>query len=360
MFLLLSVALFAPDFCRAQEVGIRISPIRIEEMVEPGELKAQKVKVANDSDSAKKLFIYLRDFKAEGETGAAKLIVPGSETGNYLSSWIEVSNEGYDFAPRQEREIPFLIRVPADIGPGGYYGAVVFGTEAGKPKIESDDKGAAMGTAQQVGCLLLFQVKGEVQEEASIREFTTNQYFYGTPFKVGFLARIENLGNVHIKPHGTITIKNMLGKEVGQLRFNDKGSNILPKSIRRFEISWEDKLGFGRYTAELGLTFGTAVSQGGQGKQSLFGNTTFWILPWKIILPVLLGISLTILLFYVLLRTYKHKTIKKALEQMGIAQTRYVKKYYGPSPSWRFALIFAIICLAVFLLGFIGYFMFIA
>jgi hypothetical protein len=359
-FLSLLFILISPNFSNAQGTGIRISPVRVEEMIDPGQTLIEKVKVTNDSDTAKQLFVYLRDFKAEGETGAAKLIVPGSEKGNYLSSWIDASTEGYDFLPRQEREISFKINVPADTGPGGYYGAIIFGTEVSRPKVGGEDKGAAMATAQQVGCLILLQIKGDVTEEASIREFSTNKYFYSTPFKVDFIARIENLGNVHIKPHGTIDIKNMLGKEVGQIRLNDSGANVLPKSIRRFEDSWEDKLGFGLYTASMGLTFGTSASQGGQGMQSMFAEKTFWILPWKIILPVVIGLGLIIFLFSLLLRTYKHKTVKRALEQMGIAQTRYVKKYYGPSPSWRFALVFIIIFLIVFLLGFVGYFLFIA
>ena len=98
--------------------------------------------------------------------------------------------------------------------------------------------------AHKTGVLLLFQVSGDIVEKAVIKEFSTDKEFYSTPFTVNFLTRVENLSNVHIKPRGTIVISNMLGKETSIIRVNEKGSNILPNSIRRFESSWQNNFGF--------------------------------------------------------------------------------------------------------------------
>ena len=235
---------------RAQ-VGIKITPVKTEEIVDPGESFTSEVRVLNNSNENKTFYAYLRDFQAEGELGRVKLIAPGSEEeGSFMASWIDITSEGVEFAPGEEKAIPYTINVPANAGPGGHYGAILFGTVPPKLSLETGDKGAGMAIAQQTGSLILLHVSGDVVEEARVREFTTEKRVYGTPFDVNFIIRIENLGNVHVKPHGLISIENMFGKEVGVLRVNDEGGNVLPKTIRRFEYNWTDQMGFGRYTVK--------------------------------------------------------------------------------------------------------------
>lgn len=343
----------------AQAVGIKVSPLRIEKIVDPGEVLEKTIKITNVSDSPKTFYVYLQDFKAGDEKGTALLIPPGSEQGSFLASWIKVTSEGINFAPGEEKEIPIIIEVPEEAGPGGYYGAIIFGTAP--PEIEGG--GVAITVGQQTGVLVLLQVSGDVIEDALIREFSTDRNFYSTPFKVNFLSRIENLGNVHIKPHGTIEIKNIIGKKVATLRVNDQGANVLPNSIRRFENSWEGNFGFGRYTAVLALSFGTFASEGGQGRQTIHTERTFWILPWKIIIPVALGLIFLTAFFVLFLKLYKSRAVQKALKEAGLGSGKYiyVKKQQGPSPALRFGLIlFVLLFLILLLIGGVIYFLFFA
>lgn len=363
LFLLLTVVvcLGFGQKVMAQEVGIKVSPVRIEELVDPGQILNLEIKVSNESDVEKIFYVYLRDFKAEGESGRPKLISPGSEEGYYLASWIDITREGLKFAPREEKTVPFTVNVPADIGPGGYFSAILFGTEPPRVQLDSEDKGAGMSIGQQTASLVLLQVKGEVDERAQIREFNTDKDFYNTPFTVNFLVRIENNGNVHIKPRGTITIVNMFNKEVGVVRVNENGGNILPNSIRHFSnISWEGKNYFGRYTATLGLTYGTSVQNKGQGMSSLLSVKSFWIIPWRIIIPVFLGLIFIASVLMLLLKLYKNKAIRKAMAQAGLGHVSYVKKYEGPSPAWHIGLILLVILVVLFLAIITIYFFFFA
>jgi len=351
---------FYADLVSAQSIGIRISPTIIDELVDPGQVVNGQIKVANESDTPKEMYVYLKDFRADGESGKPKLIAPGSEKGYYLASWIEITGEAIQFKPYEEKTIPFIIKLPSDIGPGGYYGAVFFGTVPPRLQLDSEEKGAGMSIAQQNGTLILLQVSGEVHEEAWVREFNTDKNFYSTPYQVNFLIRIENKGNVHVKPFGTININNMFGKEVAKIVVNNEGGNILPDSIRRYETIWEGKNGFGRYEANLGLTYGIAVDRGGQGMQSLFAPKYFWIIPWRIIIPVLLGIVMAAAFFMLLLKLYKNKAVRKAMEQAGMRKVRYVKKYQGPSPVFHFSIILLITLIVLFLIITGIYFIFFA
>ncbi len=349
------------SFVQAQTIGIKISPVIVEELVDPGQVISRQLKITNQSDTAKTFFIYLRDFDAEGENGQAKLLPPGTNHGYSIASWIDINDKGIEFASHQEKIIHYQIRVPADIGPGGYRGAILFGTQPPRLQVDSPDKGAGMSIAQQTASLVLLQVKGDIDEQASIREFNTDKDYYSTPFAVNFLVRVENSGNVHVKPHGAIKIKNMFGKEVEVMRVNEKGGNILPGSIRHFgDISWEGKNAFGKYTATLGMTYGTDASLGGQGKSSMVGVKTFWIIPWRIIIPLSLSFLLMLIVAFFLLRVYRNRAVKRAMAGAGLGQVKYVKKYQGPSPSLHLGMIIVTVFVAMFLLFTLIYVLFIA
>jgi hypothetical protein len=319
---LFALSLTASSSLRADnnETTIKITPSIVERLVKPGETISGQVRVANDSDKELTLFAYLKDFKAaaEDETGRAQLIIPGTESGNYISSWINISSEGFVLEPGKEAVAPYTIAIPDNVGPGGYYGAIVFGTEAQRPKPGEGETGAAIGVAQQAASLLLLQVEGKADERADVREFKSDRAIYSAPFNVKFTTKINNLGNVHIKPRGLIEIRNMLGKKVTTLTVNEDGGNILPKSARIYANEWKDVFGFGKYEASLSLSYGTDAEYGGEGKKTMTMFWYFWILPAKIIVSTLASLIVALALFIVFLRFYRKQAIKRAMEQMGV------------------------------------------
>ncbi|PLX27094.1 hypothetical protein C0583_05110 [Candidatus Parcubacteria bacterium] len=359
--IIIALSFFVVNFSYAQSVGIKISPVIVDELVEPGQILTQQLKVTNVSDEGKQFYVYLRDFSADGEDGAARLMPPGTDTGYTMASWIDITSQAIPLGPNEEKVVNYVVRVPSEIGPGGYRGAILFGTEPPKININSEDKGAGMSISQQAACLLLFQVKGDVDEEAEIREFNTDKDYYSTPFDVNFSIRIENKGNVHLKPYGTVKIENMFGREVEMIRVNEKKGAVLPETFRKFSgINWSGNNAFGKYTATLGLTYGTDVSDGGQGKGSLVSKKSFWIIPWRIIVPVSLVLLFFTVLIIIMLRLYKNRAVRKAMASVGLSQVKYVKKYQGPSPTLHLAMILFATFLVLLLFFFIFYIFFLA
>ncbi len=345
----------------AQEAGISIAPLKIDELVNPGEVLEKTIKVTNLFDSAQTFYFSAADFKAGDESGKAILVSPGSEEGPFLSSWLNLPREGISFKAGEKKEISFTISVPEEVGPGGYYGAVILGTSP--PKLELGEGGRTAGIAigHQATTLVILQVAGDAIEDALVQEFSTDKNFYSAPFKINFLTRVKNLGNVHIKPHGLIEIKNMLGKKIATIEVNDLGANVLPDSIRRFVNSWEGDFGFGRYIASLGLSFGTFASEGGKGRQTLTAERSFWILPLKIIIPLFSGMIFIGAVFVLFLKLYKNKAVKRALREAGLVRpVRYIRKRQEPSLTWHFGLILAVILILILLVGGIIFFLFFA
>lgn len=342
----------------AQAIGITVSPVRIEDLVEPGQIIKQQVRVKNDSDIQKTFYPYLKDFKAGDEAGTPLFVKPGSEEGYFLAEWIKIPTDGIDFQPGEEKTIDFIISVPENAGPGGYAGALFFGTKPVDLSVESEDRGAGMATAQQVGCLVLMQIKGDVNEQAEIREFGTDRGIYwNLPYAVSFLTRIQNAGNSHVRPIGDIRISNFLGKEVAVVKVNENVGNVLPGSIRKFATDWKGKFGFGKYQASVFLNYGTNVEDGGEGRQTLNQKTSFWILPWKII-SISVGTALLIVgLLVFFLRMYKNKAVMKAMSRAGV-NVKQIKRVAESSPMKHLFLIFIVVSLLLFLVISLVYFQF--
>ncbi len=357
----LLAGLFSAQTQAQVATAIKISPVRIEEVVDPGQVLTESILVTNDADIERTMHIYVRDFKAEGEEGKPKLLEPGSEDGAYLSSWIEVNQNDIVFGPHEQKEIYFTVKVPANIGPGGYYGAVAVGNVAKKAEIKSEDKGAAVSVAQQTNCLLLFTVRGEVDERAIVKDFVTDKRTYRTPFKVEFTTRIENQGNVHVKPHGLIEIYDMFGSKKVSIPVNETGKNVLPFSVRKFVNQWEGKFGFGKYKAQLILSYGMSVKDGGTGKKSLSAATYFWIIPFNIIGPTIGGLLFLLIAIFIGARIYKNRAVRRAMQEAGIGHLPHqlVAQRAGQTSVAHisllilsFVLLFALLGLAVFFLFF--------
>lgn len=340
--------------------GIKISPVKFEKTVFPGEIISEIFKVTNESDNPREMRIFIKDFIAGDELGKPKLLDPGEGEGYFLSSWIRASAESYIFEPREEKVIDFKVEVPANAGPGGYFGAIIIGTVAKSAEVQSEDKGAAIATSHQAAALLLYRVAGDADERALVKDFKSIKPVYGAPFKVDFLTRIESLGNVHIKPAGMIEVFNMFGEKKAAIPFNDKGANILPNSVRRFENGWSGKFGFGKYRANLILSYGLSVQDGGSGKKTLDSVSYFWVIPWKVLVPSLIGLISLVILLIAIMRFYRNKAIKQVLEDLGAGNIAYSRPTTGIPSRPPIGLLTAFFSALTFLIGVIIYFIFFA
>ena len=171
-----------------------------------------------------------------------------------------------------------------------------------------------MSLNASLGTLIFLRVNGEAKEEVTIEEFFPNSGGIKYPlyeFKPLTLSvRIKNTGNIYEQPTGLVTVKDMFGKPVVNLPVNAEERIILPDSTRKFDQVIDDTavgsgLMFGYYTAEVTVKYGS-------NGQSVTEKTSFWVIPWKLIL---LGVALLVLAFFVfriLIRRYNRAVVQKA------------------------------------------------
>lgn len=288
------------------------SPV-LELEADPGQIQPGVVKVYNETDQPIFLVASVEEFSAGDETGQP-IYIPADERKDFLD-WFKVGQTELTLVPGQVAIVPFTVTIPATAVPGGYYAVIFWQTASGS--LGGD---TAVGVSSRVGTLVLLKVKGDVIELGEIAEFNTSagqRVFFGLP--LSFVVRFSNLGNVHLAPQGTIELKNWLG-QTKKLKVNPGQRNVLPQSIRRFEVSWGQSLtgnlvqnfwtglkqelshfSLGKYKASLNLSYGFDTPQ------TLTQELEFWVIPVRLISSFIVALVLLIFLIKFNLKINKLK-----------------------------------------------------
>lgn len=319
--------------------GISISPAIIQESIEPEEAQRYTITVSNRDDETKTYYARTRSIvgtNAGTPIYADRNAVPGP---NELASWITLEQTEFLLEPGSRTSFDMVVEAPADASPGSHFASVIISSVP--PSLERT--GAAV--AYDVSNVIIMRVAGDVIEQANIRQFSTDNYIYGSS-NVEFEVRIENEGNVFVQPRGPLEIYNMFGKQVAQQIFNEKREGIFPYETRSFRTKWEDDgVGFGRYEAVLSPVYG----EDGR-KVTMSSTATFWVLPMNIILPALGVLAVLLLLVYIAVRVY----VRNALRQIRMTGGRRVVKSTRGGGSGNTALLMTVIVMlavtAIFLI----------
>ncbi len=289
-------------------IGLQISPVIVEVNVDPGQTYTFKVSPFNITDNDLELTPLVNDFKSRDETGTPQIVLDGSLPASAsLKNWLTLSDSSpFQLAPKTTKPVIVTLNVPKNAEPGGHYGVVRF-TGAGVGQNQDN-----VALVASWGTLVLVRVSGNITERLNVVDFYTSRHgarsgwFEKEP--ISFTERINNGGNVHVKPKGNITITNMFGKQTGSIEINGAGGNVLPSSIRRFDQTFNKANLFGRYTATFNLAYGT-------NGQILSSSLSFWVIPYKLIIIVLVVLALVIWLGIMGIKRYNRSIVKRALRR---------------------------------------------
>lgn len=290
--------------------GFRISPVRVEYTIEKGKSEVVNLTLENPADVAVTARGVVNDFVAsDKEDGEPRLILDETAEApkNSFRTLAQPIGEVL-LAPREKKEINVTLRVPEDANAGGYYGAIRF-----IPVVGAADSGN-VGLTASVGTIVLVRVPGNLTERLDLLQLSaaqnSNAKSFITSGDVQVLTRLKNEGDIHLKPFGKVTVKNMFGTTVKEFEFNSVGdqpdnrANILPGSTRKFEDTVGKVKMPGRYTIEANLGYS-------QGSGDLISaKATFWYMPvWAILIVVVL---IAVLAFgvYLLIRKFTGGTRK--------------------------------------------------
>lgn len=306
----LGIVLFGVPF---KSDAITISPPKLELTADPGKLVSSEFILINEEKNERKLYLSAENFEAQGETGVPNFL-PG-DTG--LASWVKVQNEVI-LLPGETKRVPFQINVPSSADVGGHF-AAIFWSSVPPDAIE----GGKVSVGAKSGVLLFLRVSGDTNEAGGLIEFKTkNNKKLFSMIPVDFFYRFQNNGSDRINPIGSISIKNMFGGLTADLSANKQQGNVLPGSIRKYEIRWGDSTNqkkgfwnsvkqewknfhFGYYKANLDISYGTK----GDKASLVYG---FFMFPWQLLLIIIVILGLVIFGLWEEIRVYNRWIIKNA------------------------------------------------
>lgn len=261
------------------EVGFTAMPPRLGEnngiSLQPGEKTQVSINVRNNSQDTIELESFVQDMIVD-EDGSTPMPVTDEVSNRWgLASWLTLTPSRHVLSPREIARVNVLIEVPEDALPGGHYAMVLH--QPVTQAVEAGQEIVASGISQRTGTLLYVTVEGPINEEAFIRDFAFPKFTEYGP--VPFEFKIENLSDIHISPQIGVEVYNIFGKKIETITVG--GKNIFPLTSRDFDGTWDRIWGHGFYKAKLVMSFGN------QG-QVVIANSSFWFLPYKIVLAVVI------------------------------------------------------------------------
>jgi len=278
-----------------------VEPGKTEIFINPGQTETRNISITSRIDKPVKFRLSAEDMVGSSD-GESPVKLLGDEKGPYsIKDFMKPEITEFTLNLGEKITIPVKVSVPVDAEPRGYYGALIVSNE---PEVNGEGQTeVTQGKTRivsRIGSLYFLRINGEGKESGNLENFKISgpsKIFYENRPK-GFEIAFKNTGNVHLVPHGIITIKNILGRDVGAIPVDAYFS--LPDSTRYREVLWGEGTGLGRYTANLSL-------YPGYGNTNQDASVAFWIIPWKILLATFVGLIVVVTFFYYILTRFELK-----------------------------------------------------
>lgn len=276
--------LFSPSVFAQTTRSFTISPPTLKFKLNPGQKTEKTIKITNKSSVTMEFVVNVQDFIVTNETGTPELLPEGVNIDNRFSaaSWTAVLPDQFIIEPGRSATTTLYLQVPGDARPGGRYFSVTIQPLA-NPNLETS--GTAINTV--VGSLVYLTVNGETKEDAKILRFFAPPLSEYGPISIE--SEIQNTGDIHISPRGTVEVKNLIGKKIysGVL----ENLNVFPGTSRLYKNQIESKILLGRFKAKLSGYYGS------NNQFPLNAMMTFWVIPYKIIAGIIFGVAIVVIAF---------------------------------------------------------------
>jgi hypothetical protein len=293
---------------------LKITPVRTDIEVEPGDTKVVKTTVTNQTDSAITVRAVINDFIAGDEEGNPSLILDEGEYARTHSLKRFMGNlQDIEIPAKQSKTVEATIIVPENAQAGGYFGAVRFAPT-------TPDSGGQVNMSASVASLILLTVPGDAVEKLDLASFDIlqggkNASYFNSSNDLQARVRFENKGNIHLGPIGKVSVKKG-EKVVYETDFNNKDPRdmILPDSVRRWDVSLKNIGSFGKYTVSATFTYGKA-------NQTVEVVRTFWVIPTIVVIA---AVIIALLIIAIIVMTI-----------LGIRNRRKNSLFKGPRHTRR-------------------------
>lgn len=300
----LSAAAAAQNQPPARDFSLQVSPSPIVQTVKPGVQQTTELRIKNNGNQAEELKIELRDFSVDAASGEIKL---GDEQPREVKDWVRFANPVFKVERGQTFTQRIILDTPASAGFTYSFALLIKRAAAPAPT------GGTQALEGSVAVFTLLDVdRPGAKRKFEIVEFATKKRVYEY-LPTEFTLRAKNTGNTLVQPAGNIFVQrgSNSAEPLAVLPANPTGGYILPGMTRSFTSSWEDgfpvyktrqaaagvepqrqlawdwgnlgKFRIGKYVAKV-----VTVYNDGERDVPVEAEVSFWVVPWKLLLGVLI------------------------------------------------------------------------
>ena len=274
---------------------LKVSPVRSDIELKPGESKTIKTVVTNLTKEEISVRPVTNDFVADGERGVPALILEADEFAKSHSlKRFMAPLADFTIPADSSKVIEVTLNAPRDAKPGGYFGAVRFAPT-------DPDGGGQVNLSASVASIILATIPGEVTQKLTLTDFDILQgaqgdinietqdkrqsrTYFTTPENLQASFRFTSESGIQLAPFGKVSVKKG-GSVVYETDFNNKAPRdmILPDSARRWDVPLEKIGNFGKYEVAATFTYGTK-------NQTIEVTKSFWVIPQLYIILAIVGL----------------------------------------------------------------------
>ncbi len=310
------------------DFNLQVTPSPIVTTVQPGEKTQVELKIRNAGSGSEQLKIEPRAFTMSNNGESVKL---QDTTPPDIASWVSFSQPKFTIASGAWFSEQIIFNVPKDAGFSYSFALVV--SRQSPPK-------AVDGSRVITGSLAVFTLvnvdRPGATSNLTVSNFSVSKKVYEY-LPSSFTVRFRNTGNTIVQPYGNIFIQR--GKNattpLATLLVNEDKGYVLPGTERLISATWSDgfpvyktvakpdgttaqqlvwnwgqlsKLRIGRYTAHLVAVY----SQNGHDVP-IEGSVSFWVIPWKLLLGLLVIGLLILFAIYTIIRAFI-RTVRRRIK----------------------------------------------
>jgi hypothetical protein len=295
-------------------ISLTTSPIALDLTTQPGTTVTKTLQLKNDSSQPLQINMQVQLFGPAGTSGQAAISAP--RPGDASTSWVHLSPASFIAQPGAWSSVQMTLALPKTAQLGYYY-AVIF-----KPTLAVQSGVTSVIKGSNAILVLVDTHSSNEDRQVQVANFSTSKHLYEY-LPATFNVSIHNGGNIYLPASGNIFISRSpkQSNNLATLTINGGGGNILPNSNRDFTAVWNDgfpsyqtktvngkpvtnskgqpeqhlvwdfskvnHLRIGKYYAQLALVYNN-----GQRPVLATSTVSFWVLPWKIMIVLLLILAL--------------------------------------------------------------------
>jgi hypothetical protein len=287
-----------------------VGPGKIELQLSPGQSQTIDLTVANRLGSDKVFSITEEDFTGS-ENPDQPVILLGSDRGPYsLKDDIYIPSATIPIPFGDKAHIPITVTVPENAQPGALYGSVLVSVVSSPGTTTPSGVGASNPIITRIGTLFFVRIPGTVEADGQLTGFSlaSGHVVWSSSLSktspILFNMLFKNTGDVYLAPYGTISVTNMMGSTIANISVDPWFA--MPQSLRFRQVEWDPTFLFGRYVAHVAVNRGYVSTSTATDT----ADVVFWVIPWKIILLVFVGLVIVIALIRWIFSKFKIVTKK--------------------------------------------------